>query len=128
MTEQVLQYIQDTYGVMPEYLWENDHNAALRNPRTNKWFAVLIRDLPRSKLGLASDHKTDVLNLKCDPLMTHSVADGVRCFPAYHMNKEHWISVLLDGTVPIADLSFLIDMSFSLVDRYAKPKKKPSHE
>lgn len=126
MTDQVLRYIEDTYGVKPEYLWKNDHNAALRNPRTHKWFAALIHDLPIIKLGLAGEGKVDVLNLKCDPLMTYSVVDRRGCFPAYHMNKEHWISVLLDGTVPMEQLRFLIDLSFSLVDRFPKPKKKPS--
>lgn len=126
MREQALQYIKDTYGADPEYLWEDGENAAIRHPRTQKWFAVLIQNLPKSKFGLDSDKRVDVLNLKCDPLMTHAVTAGGGCFPAYHMNKEHWISVLLDGTVPMEDLMFLIDLSFSLVDRYPKQKKKPS--
>lgn len=126
MTDRVLQHIEAVYGAQPEYLRKDDENAAIRHPRTKKWFAVLIRDLPKSKLGIDGDGRTDVLNLKCDPLMTRSVADGVGCFPAYHMNKEHWISVLLDGTVPMEDLAFLIDISFSLVNAHPKHKKKAS--
>ena len=37
-------------------------------------------------------------------------------FPAYHMNKDKWISVALDGSVDDEQLMFLLDMSFELTD------------
>jgi predicted DNA-binding protein (MmcQ/YjbR family) len=34
--------------------------------------------------------------------------------PAYHMNKEHWLTVLLDNTVPEKEIYELIDDSYEL--------------
>lgn len=47
--------------------------------------------------------------------------DGI--MPAYHMNKLHWISVLLDGSVPEEKVRELIDMSF-MATASAKKKEK----
>jgi len=41
-------------------------------------------------------------------------------FPAYHMSKTCWISVLLDGSVSEETLSFLIDISFELTNKKCK--------
>ena len=120
-TREVLQYILDTYGVEPEYPWmTSPENAIFRNVRTEKWFAVLLGDLPHRCLGLPGEERQDVLNLKCDPIMTFTLIDQKSIFKAYHMNKEHWISVLLDGTLPMDKLIFLMDLSYRLVDRTNK--------
>lgn len=118
MKTEILRYIKDFYGVEVEYLWESSpENGALRNPNNKKWFAVLLGSLPKNKFGIKSHEKADVLNLKCDPLFTFTIVDNIRIFPGYHMNKEHWISVLLDGSVELEELKMLVDMSFELVNR-----------
>lgn len=112
MTEKVLNYIEETYGVSPEYLWKDlPDAAALRHP-CGKWFGVWMR-ISRRKLGLAEEGPVEVLNLKRDPML--GLADGKRIFPAYHMNKEHWITVLLDGSVSFDELKGLITMSYELI-------------
>ena len=63
-----------------------------------KWFALVV-EINARKLGLAEDKTVDVLNIKCDPMMIGSLRMKEGFFPAYHMNKENWISILLDGTV-----------------------------
>ena len=118
MKNEILEYIKDFYGVEVEFLWEaTPENGALRNPKNKKWFAVLLGSLPKSKLGIKSGDKADVLNLKCDPIFNFAVVDNIRVFPGYHMNKEHWISVLLDGSLPFEELKALVDMSYEIVDR-----------
>jgi predicted DNA-binding protein (MmcQ/YjbR family) len=60
--------------------------------------------------------KVPWLNLKCDPEdadILRSMFDSIK--PAYHMNKKHWNSVYLDGTVPEGILHQMIDDSYSLV-------------
>lgn len=117
MTHRILDYIEKIYNVVPEYLWlSTPANGALRNPRNGKWFAVLLGDLPKCKLGLPTDIKADVLNLKCDPMLTFTFVDNERIFRGYHMNKEHWVSVLLDGSVSFDELRMLVDMSYELVN------------
>lgn len=78
-----------------------------------------MKKLPLQKLGL-SQGESDILNLKCDPMYSFSIINGTGIFPAWHMNKEHWISVRLDGTVPLGEIIPLINMSFALT----KSKRK----
>ncbi|MCD8188027.1 MAG: MmcQ/YjbR family DNA-binding protein [Ruminococcus sp.] len=122
---EVIQYISDTYGVSPEFLWENSLDcAAIRHTDSKKWFGVLMNDISKSKLGLDSTEPVDIIDLKCDPLMIGSVIDGIGFLPGYHMNKEHWITVLLDGTVPAEKIFPLIDLSFELTKKVKKNRKR----
>ncbi|MBQ8143575.1 MAG: MmcQ/YjbR family DNA-binding protein [Butyricicoccus sp.] len=123
ITGQIVEHIREWYGVGPEFLWaKNPNNAAIRHPNNKKWFAALLLSLPRKLLGLAGEGTVDVIDLKCDPLMIGSVIDGARILPGYHMNKEHWITVLLDGSVPPEEIFPLIALSFDLIDQ--KKKKR----
>ncbi|MBQ7095001.1 MAG: MmcQ/YjbR family DNA-binding protein [Clostridia bacterium] len=120
MTEVILKYIEETYGASPEFLWKDlPDAAALRHP-CGKWFGVWMR-ISRRKLGLAEEAPVEVLNLKRDPML--GLADGRRIFPAYHMNKEHWITVLLDGSVPFEELKGLIAMSYDMIENKRGCKK-----
>ena len=115
-TAAVVEYIKTKFDSAPEFLWaRTPNNAAFRYRGNRKWFAALLMDLPGQTLGLPEPGRVDVLNLKCDPRMIGSVVDGKRYLPGYHMNKEHWISVLLDGSVPADEIFLLIDMSYSLI-------------
>lgn len=56
------------------------------------------------------------INLKCDPeeaIMLRDVFDAVK--PGYHMNKVHWNTVVLDGSLPQGEIQRMIDLSYSLV-------------
>ena len=57
-----------------------------------------------------------LLNLKCDPSQAQELRDIFEAvIPAYHMNKTHWNSVILDGSVPISEIERMIDHSYTLV-------------
>ena len=121
----LMRYILDTYGIEADYPFASSpHTAVFRNPRNSKWFAVLLGQLPKSCLGLQDDGAADVLNLKCDPIMTFSLIDHQKLFPAYHMNKKHWVSVLLDSPITMQELAFLMDLSYRLVDRRSASKSR----
>ncbi len=125
VTAAVLDYIRQQYGAEPEYLWaENDTNAAIRHPTSKKWFAALLQQLPGSKLGLPQVERVDILNLKCDPVLIASLRDGLGYLPAWHMNKTHWLSLRLDGTVPVEDICALVDLSWQLTAPKKHVKKK----
>lgn len=107
-------YAAAQYQDTPEYLWRTAPGyAVLRRPDNRKWYA-LVMDLPRQKLGLPGGGTTDVLELKCDPILAGSLRGQPGILPAYHMNRDSWISVLLDGSVPASQLAFLLDISHSL--------------
>lgn len=122
MRDFVFDYMKKKYGVSPEYPWRKyDTNAVFRHSDNHKWFA-LVMEVGRDKLGLSAGGDVDVINLKIDDPFFKDVLlkeDGI--LPAYHMNKFHWISVLLDGTVAWEKVYELIDMSFAAT---ASAKKK----
>lgn len=58
------------------------------------------------------------MNLKCDPdeaLILRDIFPAV--LPGYHMNKRHWNTVILDGSMPRGEIERMIDNSYSLVVR-----------
>mgnify|MGYP002554662185 CR=1 FL=1 len=66
----------------------------------------------------------DILNVKCDPRMVGSLLGTTGFLPAYHMNKDKWISILLDGSVSKEEIFPLIDESYNLVMPKAKKRSK----
>ena len=113
-TAQVLAHILETYGDEPEYLWESSPDcAAIRHRDSGKWYAALLK-VSRRKLGEASDEEVKVLNLKAKPDAIPALLSRPGCYPAYHMNKKHWFSVCLDGSVPFGELCGLLAESHRL--------------
>jgi len=56
------------------------------------------------------------INLKCDPHQAIELRDVFSAVtPGYHMNKTHWNTVLLDGSIPDGEIERMIDHSYSLV-------------
>ena len=93
----------------------------LRHADTRKWYAIVLR-VARHRLGLAGDGEIDVVNLKLPIEMFGSfgAADGV--YPAYHMNKLHWISLVL-GEATDETVRFLTGVSYEAT-RAGKRKSK----
>lgn len=72
----------------------------------------------------APDAYVPVINLKIDdPAFRDMLVGEDGIFPAYHMNKEHWITVLLDGTVPFDEVIRLLEASYQATS-YLKAKHK----
>lgn len=118
--QDILRYAQEAYGTEAEYLWEDTPTAAVLRHKTNrKWYAVLM-EVPKGRLGLSGEGIADVLNVKCDPLLIGSLLKSDGFLPAYHMSKAHWISILLDGSVPLADMVSLLDLSFQMTEKKIK--------
>jgi len=108
------QYIAETYGVEPDCPWiKNPNFEVYRHSNNKKWFA-LIMDIPRNRIGLCGTDTIDVVNLKCDPLLLGSVRTESGIFPAYHMNKENWVTAALDGTASDEVIKMLLDVSYEL--------------
>lgn len=110
--QQVFDYVLAQYGTGPDYPWDDD-SAVLRHSGSRKWYGLVMR-VKRDKLGLTGDGAVDVLNVKCGPLLTGSLRSRNGFHPAYHMNKEQWISIRLDGSAAQTDITALIDLSYSL--------------
>ena len=121
MTKQFFfEYCLNAYATQPDYPFDEDfETAVLRHTDNRKWYALVMR-VSRRKFGIDSDEVIDVVNLKLPTEMFGSfgAADGV--YPAYHMNKLHWISVLLPDA-PDDVVQFLTNVSFEATR--AKPKR-----
>lgn len=107
------QYILENYNAEADYPWVKYPNyEVFRHGNNRKWFA-LIMDLPKNRLGLTGTDILDAVNLKCDPVLIGSLRNEPGFFPAYHMSKDSWITVSLDGSVPDEKIKMLLDMSFA---------------
>ena len=123
MCEKLFEYAAERFGAEPEYLWERTpQHGVLRRSDNDKWFAVIM-NVDGSKVGLEKGIKVDIVNVKCSPLMTGSLLAMKGIVPAYHMNKESWISVLLDGSVDDKQVMSLLDMSYELAGQGGSGKR-----
>lgn len=120
--EELERYLAETYGVKGEFPWARYPGyMVFRHSGNSKWFAVVM-DVPGEKLGLSGGGTVDIVNVKCDPRMTGSFRSQPGIFPAYHMNKESWLSILLNGAVGADQIQLLLEMSY----RMTAPKMRRS--
>lgn len=119
--QQVFDYVKEKYGTEPDYPWF-DNNAVLRHGDNHKWYG-LIMDVGREKLGLLGEGSVHVLNVKCDPMLGSTLRQREGFHPAYHMNKEQWLTIRLDGSVPEDEIISLIELSFEMTAARRKQKK-----
>ncbi|UXN04877.1 MmcQ/YjbR family DNA-binding protein [Bartonella sp. HY406] len=111
---QVFAYVQKKYQTIEEYPWQKyPEYAVLRHKDNSKWYGIIL-NVPREKIGLEGAGDIDVLDVKCDPALIEHLSHAPGFIPAYHMNKDHWIGILLDGTLSAEDVSNHIDKSFEL--------------
>lgn len=112
--KEVENYIFETYGVKKESPWEDDPESIIfRHGLNRKWFALIMR-IPKKRLGISSEEKVDVMNVKSYPELIGSLRFSEGFFPAYHMNKTHWITVLLDENADKEKIKTLLDISYEL--------------
>ena len=119
---EVFAWVKEMYGIEPDYPWA-DGNGVLRHPENNKWFA-LVMEVRKDKIGLSEDGTADVINVKCDPVLVGSLRERAGFYPAYHMNKDKWITIRLDGGVDGEEIQRLIQLSYELTAPVKKKKRK----
>ena len=121
------QTVLDTYGVRADYPFEDDFvTGVFRHADTGKWFALAM-NINEGKIGRAGGRRVDVVNLKCAPEVIESIVGvEVGIYPAYHMNKLHWITVALDEC-EAGMLEWLLGISYELtrgkIPRGKRPEK-----
>ena len=122
MRKEIEQYINESYDSIQEYPWDDAPTySTFKHKDNKKWFA-LIMNIPFKYLKIEKDECVDVINLKNIPELIGSLRLEPGILPAYHMNKEHWITVLLDGTVPKQRVCELIDISYEMTRQKGKRK------
>ena len=117
MTRQELtDYIFDAFSVEPDYPFPRDDvTCVFRHTDNRKWFGIMMK-IPYRTLGMNRDRETDIVNIKCDPVLMGSLRGKPGFRPAYHMNKDKWITILLDGSAGREEVTALVDMSFRMTE------------
>lgn len=113
----VIHYVREKYQDELQFLWTKfSDNAVYRRKDNAKWYAVLLI-IKRNKLGFNDDGIVDILDLRGQPDTIERLIDGKRYLPGYHMNKKHWFTICLDGSVPVEEIFCRIDESYALTAR-----------
>ena len=125
MTKQsFLDYCLNIFGTSPDYPFDEDfETAVLRHTDNRKWFALLMK-VSRRKFGFDSDEAVDVVNLKLPVDMFGSFGKDDGVYPAYHMNKLHWISVLLPDATD-ETIAFLAGVSYEATKSKPRRSRQP---
>ena len=115
LREQVIKYIKDRYGIEPEYPWyEYPDYATFKEAYSGKWFALIMR-VENRKLGGSGDELVPVINVKSDTDSISILSSYPGYRSGYHMNKRHWLTVYLDGTVEWEEVLDRIDESYERI-------------
>lgn len=115
LIEELVDYIKEKYIVEPEHPWRRSpENMTFKDKQSGKWFA-LVMPVKRKKIALEGSGEIYILNVKSDPEVISFLSQVEGYMPAYHMNKQHWLTVFLDGTVPREQVFRRIDESYQLV-------------
>ena len=113
---EVINYCNSKYG-------ENSVNPFKKHPdilalvnEKNKWYTLFL-EVEYNKLNKNTDitTKVKILNVKHPTDNILDIIDNQNIFPAYHMNRKHWISIVLDKNIKLETIKELIDISYSLV-------------
>ncbi|OAM29094.1 MmcQ protein [Eikenella longinqua] len=117
--------IAERYGAAPDYPFSRfPEFAAFRHPGSRKWFGVYL-PVPAEKLGRSPGRSVPLFNVKCRPEHIGAMRAQAGILPAYHMNKEHWLSIEL-AQADEALIRQLLDDSFRLTQGRLPGKKQAS--
>ena len=124
MREKILEYIRKKYGIQPDWPFPTaPEYPVVRHEDNRKWF-VIFMDVERDRLGLPGKDRVPIMNVRPeDPFFVDFLAQQPGYCRAYHMNKNHWITVLLDGSVPFEELCLRIDESYAVTASKRKRQK-----
>lgn len=114
---QLMDYCSRKFGTIPEAPWQDMPDAfTFKTTKRNKWYALFMT-IPYKSLGLSKSGKVDIMNIKLPPDKIINLIEKVHYFPAYHMNKKYWLTVVLQKDLPIDFVQELIAESYALVEK-----------
>lgn len=114
--QKYVDFLQTEFSAAGDKPWldEGDFTSSVYRCPNGKWFALVMK-IKFKNLGFESDETVWVVNLKADTEKITEITDKKSIFPAYHMNKKYWITVLLTAVTDFEQLCELTRKSFELV-------------
>lgn len=112
-TLRLLDFVKNNYNTDPEFLWAKTPDfAVLRNLGNRKWYGIIMV-IPASKIKIDSDKNIEIVNVRFNKGEAQEIVGNVAgIYPAWHMNKRNWITIILDDTLSDDQLFGLVDQSF----------------
>lgn len=129
--QQIVNQLQEQLKDIPTQPFAKFPNIfAFCSPKQGKWYALAL-SLERGKLDLGEEswsakekqELVDVINLKVPPEAVAKLIAIKGIYPSYHMNKRHWVTVVLDGSVPNKSVLELVCQSRNLVEQKAVARR-----
>jgi len=103
--------IKDKYKDNPEFLWKKFPGyGVFRNSNTNKWYGIIV-NINKRKLD-NEDKEVEIINVKLEEEKIKQLLNKQGFYPAYHMNKKSWISIVLDDTINDDEIMDYINESY----------------
>lgn len=113
----IIRYVKNKYKDELEYLWPKfPKNAVFRRKDNGKWYAAILT-VTKDKLGLPSNEMVEIIDLRGKTSEIERLVDGKNYFPGWHMNKKHWFTICLDGSVSTEEICRRIDESYLLAEK-----------
>jgi len=126
MTKQanrITELLIEKYQDIPEFVWDKFPGyGVFKNSKNDKWYG-LIMNINKSKIDEGCK-EVEILNVKLDKDKIKPLLERKGFYPAYHMNKENWISILLDDTIRDEEIMTYVEESHQfteVVDEWIVP-------
>lgn len=110
----ICDWIYEAFGERPDFPFKRGSEAAVfRNQENRKWYLLAI---------LRKGEKEEIVNVKVDKGMAPLLCTLPGFFPAYHMHKQNWVSIRMDGSVDEALVKDLIRESRAMTHEKIEDK------
>lgn len=110
-------YILEHFGAESDHSFKEDVSVKVfSRPDNKKWFAA-AKNIGRRSVGAGNDGRIDILNVKINPREVAKLRSREGFRPAWRMNQNNWVTVLLDGTVSDDEVYGLLEKAFVLAGK-----------
>ena len=116
LKDEYVAWIKSRFSAFPDFPWPDTPDYCVFRCPNEKWFALVMKVKYR-QLGLTGEEEVWVVNMKAPSDKIPSLIDKASVFPAWHMNKKHWITVLLTAATDFEKLCQLTEISYELVNK-----------
>lgn len=113
LKDKYISYLKSNFSAEPDFPWQDTPDYGVFRCKNKKWFALIMK-IKYRQLGLTSDEEVWVVNIKADTDAISNLVDHKSIFPAWHMNKKHWITILLTAVTDFEKLCELTKRSYEL--------------
>ncbi len=111
----IAEYIFEQYHDKPEFLWKKYPGyGVFKNAKSNKWYG-LIANICKSKINGNDEREVEILNVKVQDVSSLLCKEGF--YQAYHMNKENWVTIILDDTISDEEIVRYIQKSYQFTEK-----------